>query len=418
MASLAAHRVVFHDCLRFETQAIGLNLEICPEVASFQAFAPTINKLSFMSARIFLRFLLGSFLLSQTVFSQNLKPGFDKAEYIETLKINQRTHIAVNRWADSVSLPPPQDFRFVYRSPRVAFDNIWDLWVHTTKPVALIAVQGSIPTGASFLANLYAAMIPAKGELHLTKETTFKYTLSNDPHAAVHVGWLVAMAYLSGSIEHKIDSCYKAGIKEFILTGHSQGGGITFLLNSYLENRKAENRLPADIRFKTYCSAGPKPGNLFYAYDYENRTKGGWAYNVVNTADWVPDVPFSVQTVDDFTPVNPFRGAKAMIKKQKFPKNMALKYVYKQMSKPSLKAQRNYQRFLGKMMSKSVHKQLPDFSIPTYYSSNYYVRTGNTIVLKPTADYLQKYSNDPSNPNIWQHHFPSQYLYLIEKWQE
>lgn len=369
-----------------------------------------------MSAKKLLRFLLCSLLLGQTAFGQHLKPGFDKAEYIETLKINQRSHLAVNRWADSTMLPEPLEYDFVYRSPRVAFDNIWDLWKHKSKPVALIAVQGSIQTGASFLANLYAAMIPAQGELQLDKNRKFSYNLSSHPNAAVHVGWLVAMAYLSASIEHKIDSCYKAGIKEFVLTGHSQGGGITFLLTSYLESLKAENRLPGDIRFKTYCSAGPKPGNLFFAYDYENRTKGGWAFNVVNSADWVPDVPFSVQTVDDFTSVNPFRGAKAMIKKQKFPKNLALKHVYNQMSKPSFKAQRNYKRFLGKMMSKAVHKQLPDFTIPSYYNSNYYVRTGNTIVLYATDDYFKLYSNDSSGQNIWLHHLPRPYLYLAEKY--
>lgn len=297
----------------------------------------------------------------------------------------------------------------------VAFDNIWDLWVHKTKPLALISVQGSIQTEASFLANLYAAMIPAKGQLQLDKDFTFKYTLAQHPNAAVHVGWFVAMAYLSKTIEHKIDSCYKSGIKDFILTGHSQGGGITFLLTSYLENLKAENKLPKDIRFKTYCSAGPKPGNLFYAYDYERMTQGGWAYNVVNTADWVPDVPFTVQTVNDFTAVNPFKNAKAAIKKQAFPKNLVLKHLYNKMSKPSIKAQKKYQKFLGKMVSQQVTKQIPGFVPPKYFDSNYYVRTGNTIVLYADESYFKEYSNDPNNPNIWQHHLPKPYLLLAER---
>ena len=364
-------------------------------------------------------FLTGIFctvlFLTQNMFGQVLKPGFDKAEYIETLKINQKAHIALNKWAESTVLPEPQDYNFVYRSPVVAFDNIWDLWVHKTKPVALIAVQGSIQTEASFLANLYAAMIPATGELQLDKDFTFKYNLSKNPNAAVHVGWFVAMAYMSRTIEHKIDSCYKAGIKDFILTGHSQGGGITFLLNAHLESLKAQGKIPQDVRFKTYCSAGPKPGNLFFAYDYENMTRGDWAYNVVNTADWVPEVPFTVQTISDFTSVNPFRGAKAMIKKQKFPKNIALKHVYKKMSKPSEKAQRNYQKYLGKMVSKAVKKHIPGLVIPSYYNSNYYVRTGNTITLCPDQEYFKLYSNDPNNPNIWQHHLPKQYLFLAEK---
>jgi hypothetical protein len=258
-------------------------------------------------------------------------------------------------------------------------------------------------------------MVPAKGSLQLDKQTAFNYNLSDHPNAAVHVGWLVAMAYMAPTIQHKIDSCYKAGIKNFILTGHSQGGGITFLLTSHLENLKKTGKLPGDIRFKTYCSAGPKPGNLHYAHSYENMTRDGWAYNVVNTVDWVPDVPFSVQTVDDFTTVNPFRGARAMIKKQAFPKNIALRHVYNKLEKPSKKAQKNYQKYLGKMISTAVAKQLPDLKTPDYYRSNYYVRTGRTIILQPGADYFVLFNNDAANPNIWQHHLPQQYLYLAEQ---
>lgn len=359
--------------------------------------------------------LICCLLLPKLTHGQVLKSGFEKSEYIETLKINNKAHIPLGKWDEINTVPDPQNFSFVYRSPVVAFDNIWDLWVHKEKPIALIAVQGSIQTEASFLANLYAAMIPAKGELQLDPDFLFKYKLADHPNAAVQVGWFVAMAYLSKTIESKIDSCYKAGIKDFILTGHSQGGGITFMLNAYLENLKIDRKLPQDIRFKTYCSAGPKPGNLFFAYDYERMTRGGWAYNVVNTADWVPDVPFSVQTVDDFTAVNPFRNAKSVIKRQKFPANIALKRVYNQLSKPSKKAQKNYEKYLGKMVSKAVKKQMPNFITPEYYKSNYYVRTGNTIILYADEEYFKLYSNDIDNPNIWQHHLPMQYLFLAEK---
>jgi hypothetical protein len=367
-----------------------------------------------MKARESYLLLVLMLLQSAMIQAQPLKPYFDKAEYIETLKINYKVHIDVNKWQDNKTIPEPAYFKQVYRSQTVGFDNLWDLWKKNDR-LGLIAVRGTTQTGASFLANLYAAMVPAKGSLKLSKDFTFDYHLADHPNAAVHVGWLVSMAYLSKDIITKVDSCYKTGMKEFILTGHSQGGGIVFLLKSHLENLKRTGRIPADLVFKTYCSAGPKPGNLFFAYEYEDLNRDGWACNVVNTADWVPDVPFTVQTVDDFTSVNPFRGAKAQIKKQKFPKNMALKYAYNQMSKPSYKAQKNYQKFLGKMVSQTVKKQFPEFEAPVYFNSNYYVRTGTTIPLYARDDYFKLFSNDPSSTNIWQHHLPAAYLHLAEK---
>jgi hypothetical protein len=359
--------------------------------------------------------MLAVLSLTQSASAQKLKPGFEKAEYLEMLKIAQKAHVDTSKWKTDTAIPYPERFEFVYRSPVVGLDNIWDLWIDKGG-VAVISVRGSIMTTTSFLANLYAAMVPAKGVLELERSFHFNYNLSDNPNAAVHVGWLVAMAYLSRDILPKIDSCYhKGGIKEFILTGHSQGGGITFLLTSYLERLRAEHKIPQDIRFKTYCSAGPKPGNLFYAYDYENLTRGGWAFNTVNTADWVPDVPFSIQTVDDFTTINPFRGAKAMIKKQKFPANLALKFAYCRLSKPAKRAQRRYQKYLGNFVSKAVKKQLPEFVAPEYYRSNYYVRTGATVVLYPDAGYYKVFNNDPSNTDIWINHLMRPYLYLVHK---
>ncbi|RYD98348.1 MAG: lipase family protein [Sphingobacteriales bacterium] len=330
--------------------------------------------------------LLFLFLFNYTAFTQTLQPGFSKAEYAETIKANARVHYDLEKWDSLDKIPPSQQYDFIYRSPVVGLENMWDLWVAKNKSTALVAVRGSVMTQASFLANLYAAMVPANGTLELEKNQPFHYELANHPNAAVHVGWLIAMAHLAPDIEHKIDSCYKKGIKQIILTGHSQGGGIIFLLNAYLKNKQIKGSIPKDIIFKTYCSAGPKPGNLFFAYDYERINYGGWAYNVVNAADWVPDVPFSIQTVNDFTKVNPFRNAKKAIKKMKFPSNLIVKHLYNK-----------------------------GFQSPAYYQSNYYVRTGNIIALVPGPDYDQQFNNTPENTNIWEHHLFDPYLYLTNQ---
>ena len=175
--------------------------------------------------------------------------------------------------------------------------------------------------------NFYAAMVPAKGSLQLGKDIPFNYTLANDPEAAVHVGWLVGMAFLAKEIVPKIETLHQSNTKDFIIMGHSQGGAIAYLLTAYLYQLQQAGQLPKEIRFKTYCSAGPKPGNLPFAYEYESLTQNGWAYNIVNTLDWVPETPISIQTLNDFNSVNPFKNAKKLIKNKNFPKNVALKYA-------------------------------------------------------------------------------------------
>ena len=355
--------------------------------------------------------LLIALLLPIHAYCQHLKPGFDKEEYIELLKIAHLQHVDIS-FFDTSKLPAPAHSKLVYRSPVMGLENIWDLWMKDGN-TGVISVRGTTASQVSWLANFYAAMVPATGQLKLVHNYTFTYSLSDNPRAAVHVGWLLAMGYLSRDILPRIDSCYKSGIRDFIVTGHSQGAGISFLLTSYLYDLQAKGRMPADIRFKTYCSAAPKPGNLYYAYSYEHTTNGGWAYTVVNSADWVPETPVSVQTVNDLNNTNAFKMAPKLIKQQKFPKNLVMRHIYNRLSKPSLKAQRNYEKYLGRMVSKMVKKQLKGFEAPNYYSSDNYVRTGNTIVLYADSEYFKKYPDNTSN--IWIHHFIGPYLFLAEK---
>lgn len=360
-----------------------------------------------------IKFILFVVVLSivSSAFTQTLKPGFSKSEYIELLCLTAK-HTDPDHFE---GIPIPEKFELDYRSPIVALDNAWELWTSADNKAA-ISIRGTTENTVSWLANFYAAMVPATGKLNLSATDTFHYALSENPRAAVHVGWLVATAFLSKTILPKIDSCYASGIKDIYLIGHSQGGGICFLMTAYLYSLQKEGRLPADIQFKTYCSAGPKPGNLFFAYEYENITQTGWSYNVVNANDWVPEVPFSIQTTDDFTEVNPFRLAKGMIKQQKFPKNVALNHVYKKLDKPSRKAQNNYQKYLGDLMSEYVIKNIPEFEAPLYVESNNYVRTGNTIVLMGDSAYFKIYPLDKEK--IFQHHLPAPYLYLANKLPE
>lgn len=343
------------------------------------------------------------------VQAQKLQPGFIKDEYKELMYVSARTSGGPDYYNQ---FPEPEHFKMVYRSQPIGLDNLWDLWVSDDK-IAVISIRGTTQNAESWLANLYAAMVPAKGVLHISNNDSFVYNLSSHHHAAVHVGWLLSTAYLSQEIIPKIKELYSQGFRDVLIIGHSQGGAIAYLLTSHLYNLQDSEKLPDDIRFKTYCSAAPKPGNLYYAYEYEARTQGIWAFNVVNAADWVPEVPMSIQTIADFNDINPFNNAEMMIEKEKFLKRLTLKHIYKELSKPAIKAQKNYEKYLGKMTSKIISQKIVEYTPPAYYKSNHYVRTGRTIVLLPNEAYYNLYPNDSTK--IFMHHPHKPYLMLLDQ---
>jgi hypothetical protein len=180
-----------------------------------------------------------------------------------------------------------------------------------------------------------------------------------------------------------------------------------------LRQLQRQKKLPEDMHFKTYCSAAPKPGNLYFAYEYENLVGEGWAYNVVNAADWVPQTPISIQTLDDFNPTNPFLNAKKRIRKLKFPRDIIFRKVFNKLNKPTQKAQKNYQKYLGNKAGKLVMEDLPGFEAPIYSNSNDYVRTGQTIVMIPDEQYYKVYPE--SEEKVFIHHVHRPYLFLLER---
>ncbi|QHT69723.1 lipase family protein [Rhodocytophaga rosea] len=349
------------------------------------------------------------FLISAGSYGQVLQPGFDKAEFVELLKV-------FSRWGDSTfykGIPESQEYRRVYSSPIMGLENKWELLSSKTRNVALINLRGTTTDPVSWLENFYAAMVPASGSMILAKNMKFDYQLATNPRAAVHVGWLIGIGFLAADILPKMDSCYKAGTKDFIIHGHSQGGALAYLLTAHLYSLIDSGKLLKDIQLKTYCAAGPKPGNLYFAYDYEKRTMGGWAYNIVNSADWVPEVPISIQTVNDFNQTNPFVNARKGFKKEPLARRVALNHVYSQLTKHTLRAQRRYQKYLGKTTSRFVKSHLKDIELPKYVDSNHYVRTGNFIVLEADETYYKQFPD--SETKVFTHHLIQPYLYLTEK---
>jgi len=349
-------------------------------------------------------------LLNVNSISQphKLTPGFSKIEYSELLKISTRQ-------SDSLynkELPAPEKFRRIYRSEVVGLDNRWELW-HSKDSIAAISIRGTTLKLESWIENFFAAMLPASGTLYLSNSQIYDYHLSDDKRASVHAGWLIGALCLYEDILPKIDSCLSNGTNDFYIIGHSQGGAISYLLTSMLHDLKNKDIKYKNLTIKTYSSAAPKPGNLYYAYKYESLTQKGWAFNIVNSADWVPEGPFSIQTTADYNTLNPFKYVDDAIKKTSFPKNIILKHVYNQLDKPTKKAQKKFNKNLGQHMSKRIKKYFPDFKSPNFEESTNYVRVGKTIVLYADDQYFKIFPN--TEGEIWQHHKFEGYFYLLKK---
>ncbi len=354
---------------------------------------------------LFLLFLCFTIHLS----ARQLQPGFDNNEFRKMFSISayQIDTPYTKSW-----FPYPVGYDLIYRSPVLGLDNRWDLWSGKDS-IDVISVRGTTGTEASWLENLYAGMIPASGKLNMENGKSFNYKLSNDTNAFVHIGWTVGLAYLAPSIVEQINDQYKKGIKNFILMGHSQGAAIIDLLTSYLYYEKGKS-IPADIQFKTYASGVPKVGNQFYAYDFDFITRGGWAYRIVSTSDWVPEVPFTVQTLGDIEKGNPFVNTNILLAGAPLPAKLFAKHIVRKMNRAAKKARKRFTKYLAKGTGKLVRKQIKGFSKQEYAKCLNYMTCGVPIILYADAMYHTKYPDDPKN--IFRHHGFGVYLYLINQY--
>ncbi len=350
-------------------------------------------------------------MITLTAVAQHaLKPGFDPYEYGELLILTDKQSalpVGIETKVDK-----QHSYTLEYRSDEIGLDNRWDLWLRDDN-VGMIEIRGTTAKTKSWLENFYAGMVPATGSIQARGGDPFQYKLAENPEAAVHAGWLTGLAILEPTITAKINEYYKNGVKEFILMGHSQGAAITFLLNSYL-HYDIENKIPDDIHFKTYNSAAPKPGNLYYAYDYDFINRGGWAFRIVNTADWVPETPISVQTLDDFNKVNPFGDTKAFTASMGWLEGVVVRSVFNKMDRSLKKAQKRLLKYLGFKMYKFVEDYMPGMTEPTYVESMNYVPAGSPIILVANENYEINYVKK-AKQTVFVHHFAPAYYFLLKE---
>jgi len=355
--------------------------------------------------------LIGAILLTHVASAQALLPGFNGKEYLDILAISfQRYDSAMEEPHTAVV---GRYFR-IFQSSEVGLKNRWGLWMRDDNQVAVISIRGTVPALQSWLENFYSAMISATGSLQLTDSTKFEYQVASDAKAAVHVGWMIGLGSMAPTMLEQMRIAYAKGVRSFIVSGHSQGGALSLLATSYLHYLIEKGTLPKDMVIKSYCSAAPKVGNLYFAYDYDFITRNGWAFTIVNAADWVPESLFSIQRISDFNPVNPFVHTDEIFGKQKLLIRWYLRSKYNQMNRVTRKAQQCFEDILGGKAYAYTKKFLPQLKEPSYVETGNYQRAGVPIVLQPDSVYYDKFPNDAKN--IFIHHLIEPYRMLAEKY--
>ncbi len=357
------------------------------------------------------RCLMLAVMLAVTVvgMGQQLKAGFDIEEYLECLRVS--SHMDSLRVEAKYLSSEPRHSRQVYTAGEVGFDNSWELWQDTKSGAALIMMRATVSTMSSWGANFNAGMVSARGVIDIGRKVRYDYC--EDSTAHVHGGWTAGMAYMQDDILQKVDSLVKAGVRDFIVSGHSQGGALSQLTTAMLRRCQATGRLPKDLRIKTYSSAAPKTGDYLFAMHYENMT-GDWAFTVVNPDDWVPETPLSVQRTSDFRPTNPFAQIDDLLSSTSGGTRLKLKFVYKKISKPGNKEVENLTKYLGKTVGGMLADGKKGYVAPEYQNVANYSRVGRAIILMPGQDYYKVHPR--ASKDVFEHHQYVSYEMLAERY--
>lgn len=353
-------------------------------------------------------FILIVFMSCRLDSQTKLKPDFNAKEFLDVLNLEWAHQDSGSRYRPSTL---PLNYKRMHRSLEVGLKNKFDFWLRDDS-VGVICLRYTVG-GTSWLENFYSGMIKASGSLRLNDSINFKYKFAKDDKALVHHGWAIGVCHLAPLVTKTINQYYKKGIKNFIIVGHSQGAALSFLMRSYLQYAP-DSVVPKDITYKLYCSAAPKPGNMFYAYDFDFITRNGWAYRIVNTNDWVPQTPFSIQTIGDLHPTNPFAKRKELMNRRVNNPLIRLyaNHAIKDMEGAAQKTNRKYKKYLSKRMSRFIQRSLVQYKSPEIEKSNFYMPAGIPIILQPDSAYEEKFKYDGNN--VFLHHMFEPYIYLTE----
>lgn len=328
---------------------------------------------------------LVSIFLSVFTFAQ-LKPGFDPSEARDMIRIcNSATYLDL--YGDDSAIIP-EGYTKTYTSPVYGMDNLFQ--IYEKGDVGVISFRGSTAKKNSWLANMYATMIPAKGKMEINGDK-FKYQFAKDTNGAVHAGYSLAIYYLKDDVLDQIKRLNKKGIRDIIITGHSQGGSLAQLTRVYLDHLSIF-KLSKRNTFKVYSFANPMIGNEIFCKEYSDKfCSTQMSYVIQNPKDFVPKMPISYY--DDFWEKNlaDFILNNEEFNEQKFATDGLLNLFKGRLPALAKKFAEN--------INKQLLKDLGEIKMPPFKDELNYKHTGNVILISETIYPPKKGEEDETKKN-------------------
>jgi hypothetical protein len=226
-------------------------------------------------------------------------PGFDLNEALDLVTLSAILG------GEAPSQPP--GWNKIFDSSDIGpFTEKWQLWQNASGSYAIV-LRGTVLDAGSILEDLISFLVPAIGRVtvgHIQIDYSFAASSEASVHFGFALGTLLLLKDPKDGILVQLASRVPAGSQIYI-TGHSQGAAMATLLRSYLAYA-FDAPTNKNYSYKTYVYAQPKPGNDHYAEDFENTfCNSGLAFRVTNSLDWVPQVPFTIESPHDINTPNP-----------------------------------------------------------------------------------------------------------------
>ena len=214
--------------------------------------------------------------------------------------------------------PPPAGWALSFQSPELGpFDNLFQLWRNGAVPGQYaVAIRGTVEETGSIIEDLASLMIPASFQVTVDS-LAISFQFAAEPQtgvkpAGLHLGFTLGALFLLLDPDHLGVNGILAQLaalppnSQVYIVGHSQGAALAALVTSYLHYPNYLTDALPPLSYKTYAFAQPKPGNDHYSWDYEQAVVSqGLGLRITNPLDWVPQVPFTIEFLQDINTPNP-----------------------------------------------------------------------------------------------------------------